>query len=98
MTRIEVTLRGTAVSAKLHGALTAGMVGVPVTFSFDGSWDGLSKIAVFRGCSERTRDLVGGNETTVPYEVLLTDRVQLEIGVDVLKKYTTHYMYQNNQS
>lgn len=82
MTSIEVKLNGTAVSAKLHGALTAGMVGVPVTFSFDRSWDGLAKIAVFRGCSERTRDLVGGNKTTVPYEVLLTDRMMLEVGVE----------------
>lgn len=81
-THIEVHVTGTTVNPKLYGALTAGMVGVPVAFSFDESWNGLNKVAVFEGCAVKTRALVESNETTVPHEVLRVSGMILRIGVE----------------
>lgn len=81
-TYIEAHVTGTTLSTKLYGALTSGMVGVPVAFSFDESWIELNKIAVFQGCTTKTRALVESNETTVPYEVLQSSGFELEIGVE----------------
>lgn len=81
-TYIEVHVTGTTVTYKLYGALTAGMVGVPVAFSFDELWNDLNRIAVFKGCTTKTRALVEGNDTTVPYEVLQSSGFALEIGVE----------------
>ena len=81
-TYIEVHVSGTTVNPKLYGALTAGMVGVPVAFSFDESWNDMNRIAVFKGCTTKTRALVEGNDTTVPYEVLQSSGFALEIGVE----------------
>ena len=82
MTHIKVKMAGTLPQIMLHGALTAGMVGVPVAFSFDESWEGLNKVAVFEGCAVKTRALVESNETTVPHEVLLVSGMALRIGVE----------------
>lgn len=79
---IEVYVTDTTVTSRLYGALTSGMVGVPATFSFGPEWDGLNKVAVFKGCTTKTRALVESNETTVPYEVLQCDGYKLEIGVE----------------
>ena len=81
-TYIEAHVTGTTVTLKLYGALTAGMVGVPVAFSFDESWDGLNKVAVFEGCAVKTRALVESNETTVPHEVLRVSGMSLRVGVE----------------
>ena len=61
--------------------ITAGTVGLPVEFSFDSAWDGLSKTAVFRmGKIEMvTENLV--EETTVPWELLQHPGKWLSIGV-----------------
>ena len=61
--------------------LTSGMVGLPVTFTFDSHWDGLSKTAVFR--AGKTELIAEGleTETTVPWEALDKPNVWLSIGV-----------------
>ena len=82
MTHIKVKVVETLPQITMHGALTAGMVGVPVAFSFDESWDGLNKVAVFEGCAVKTRALVESNETTVPHEVLRVSGMMLRIGVE----------------
>lgn len=83
MTEIEVTIRETAVSVTKTGAITAGMVGVPVRFQFGESWDGLTVVAVFKGGSVvRDRLLDETRETTVPHECLAKPGVALKVGAE----------------
>ena len=49
LTSIRLIVRGAKANAEVHGVLTAGMVGVPVTIEYDDSWNGLSKNLVCRG-------------------------------------------------
>jgi len=61
--------------------ITSGTVGLPVKFTFDNQWNGLSKTAVFRaGCVQKIRESLE-DETTVPWEVLKKPGVWLSIGV-----------------
>ena len=61
--------------------ITSGTVGLPVEFTFDSQWDGLTKIAVFRaGDIIKSVDLPGA-ETTVPWELLVSAGAWLSIGV-----------------
>lgn len=83
MTNIKVTMAATHPQVELFGTLTSGMVGVPVEFSFGPEWDGLSRTAVFEaGGVAKDRELIGTNETTVPYEVLTVPGKNLKIGVE----------------
>lgn len=51
--------------------LTAGRKGLTISFGFDGSWDGLSKTAVFRGCGRTVDAEIPENGTVViPAEIL----------------------------
>lgn len=61
--------------------LTAGLVGARVWFSFDESWSGLSKTAVFR-CGAVQKDVLEVQDAvTIPAEVLATPGRRLLIGV-----------------
>lgn len=61
--------------------ITSGTVGLPVEFTFDSQWDGLSKMAVFRA-GDIVKDVVNpGAGTTVPWEVLEHPNVWLSVGV-----------------
>lgn len=46
MTSIALTVTGAEVQAEVDGILTGGMVGIPVTITYDESWDGLRKTLV----------------------------------------------------
>ena len=61
--------------------ITSGTVGLPVEFTFDKQWKGLTKVAMFRaGCYQKiVEHLV--TETTVPWEVLEKPNRWLSIGV-----------------
>lgn len=60
--------------------ITSGTVGLPVEFTFDSQWDGLTKMAVFRA-GNITKDVVNpGEGTTVPWEVLEKPGPWLSIG------------------
>ena len=78
--KIEVTGNIARVTDR-PARLTSGMVGLPVEFTFDSHWDGLSKTAVFR--AGKTELIAEGLETgtTVPWEVLDKPNVWLSIGV-----------------
>lgn len=70
MTSIHLTVRGAHAEASVSGPLTSGMVGIPVTISWDPSWEDLHKILVCKGGGS-TISLVGiGTEATVAHEVL----------------------------
>lgn len=61
--------------------ITTGTVGLPVLFTFDESWEGLQKTAVFRcGKISRVKPEID-TATTVPREVLKKPNTQLSIGV-----------------
>lgn len=78
---IHVIVRGTDIFVIPLGLLTSGGVGIPVTFDFDNTWDGLTKTAVFK-VSETTEDAaLTENACTVPAEVLATPGETLWIGV-----------------
>ncbi len=81
MTELSVTVRGAEAEASALGAITGGTVGLPVRFSFDESWEGLTRTAVFRAGSV-TRDQVDIlDSTTVPWEVLEKVGCRLYVGV-----------------
>lgn len=61
--------------------VTTGSVGYPVTFSFDAAWDGLTKVAEFRGSNQESRRALSEDATTIPAEVLTVPGSILWIGV-----------------
>ena len=61
--------------------VTAGTVGLPVEFTFDGEWEGLSKTAVFQAGFECKIVEKLDTETVVPWEVLNKPGTRLIIGV-----------------
>jgi hypothetical protein len=78
--KIDVTGNIAKVTEKPR-RITSGTIGLPVEFTFDDQWDGLSKKAVFRtGHFSIVCDL---NEegNTVPWEVLVFPNMWLSIGV-----------------
>lgn len=70
MTNIQLTVAGAEAVASVEGLLTGGMVGVPVTFLFDESWDGLYKTAVFKAGSCQLCVPGVEDEIPVPWEVM----------------------------
>lgn len=65
---------------KKPSRITSGTVGLPIEYTFDEQWDGLTKVAVFRGGEiEKTVGLVA--DLSVPLEVLLVPGVWLSVGV-----------------
>lgn len=61
--------------------ITSGTVGLPVEFTFDSQWDGLSKIAVFQAGYVRKDMMVVDDATVVPMEITVKPNVRLNIGV-----------------
>lgn len=81
MTTIKATVSGAEITLEISGQLTSGMVGVPVSFSFDSAWDSLIKTAVFRAGKVSKDQMDVGTETTVPWEVMNQENYKLQIGV-----------------
>ena len=61
--------------------ITAGTVGLPVEFTFDDSWYGLAKTAVFMAGEERRIVDSIDYEAIVPWEVLQKPGYRLNVGV-----------------
>lgn len=61
--------------------ITSGTVGLPVEFTFDSQWEGLSKIAVFQAGYVRKDMEVVDDATVVPMEITVKPNVRLNIGV-----------------
>lgn len=82
MTSIVIKANGSSVVATIDGKLTSGMVGIPVTISYDSSWDDLIKTVSFRsGDFVRSRYSVG-TSTSVPWEVMRRSGNVLEVGIE----------------
>ena len=88
LTSIKLIVHGAKARAEVHGVLTAGMVGIPVTIEFDESWNGLSKNLVCRGglgydkFKGESRTILGvGTTAKVAPEVMIAGEV-LYLGVE----------------
>ena len=81
MTSIKLTVTGAEAQAEVDGILTAGMVGIPVTISYDSGWEGLKKTLVCRSGSEARTVLNVETEAEVAPEVMLP-RQTLVLGVE----------------
>lgn len=85
MTSIKLTLTGAQAQAQVEGILTAGMVGIPVTISYDEQWEGLSKTLICKSAvGQRCAIGVEENATVAP-EVMRHDplgRNELWLGVE----------------
>lgn len=83
MTHINIKISKAVAIAEKDGILTSGMVGVPVSFTFDSGWDGLAVTAVFSGSGVvKSVPLLGATETVVPWEVMVQPNTRLRIGVE----------------
>jgi hypothetical protein len=84
MEPIKICVVGASAKVTYAPTVTSGTVGLPVEFTFDSSWDGLTKTAVFEA-GGTVRDRLGvGTTTTVPSEVLQIPGRTLLIGVQGL--------------
>ena len=81
MTSIKLIVTGASAMAEVDGLLTSGMVGIPVTISCDGAWDGLTKALVCRGGSVIRTILNVDSTATVPHECMIANAT-LQIGVE----------------
>lgn len=81
MQAIKISVTGNTAAVTCLTPVTAGTVGMPVEFTFDESWAGLTKTAVFR-VGERTMDCLGLElQTVVPWELLRRPGCHLFAGV-----------------
>ena len=78
---ITVRVRDREVNALPLRHITSGSVGLPCAFSFDEAWEGLSKIATFRGSGAAVDVALLTDDCAVPAEVLATAGGDLFIGV-----------------
>lgn len=69
---IKLSAVGTSLTVVEREPVTSGSVGInSVEFTFDSSWDGLSRVAVFKSnAGERSKVLDETNTCTIPHEVL----------------------------
>lgn len=83
MTHVKIKIEHAVAEVELTGALTRGMVGVPVRFEFGPVWDGLIKAAVFQGSGASiTVMLFRTNEVELPFEVLMAVGSTVKVGVE----------------
>lgn len=61
--------------------ITSGTVGLPIEFTFDEQWEGLSKTAVFRGSGITKIVDILDSAAIVPWEVLRKPNTYLHVGV-----------------
>ncbi len=87
MTSITLIVTGASIRAEVHGVLTSGMVGIPVSIQYDEAWNGLTKNFVCR-CGKwgsdrgEIRTVLGIDETaTVAHEVMQANK-RLYLGVE----------------
>lgn len=75
--KFQVANNAIRVTQRPH-IITSGMIGLPLEFSFDASWDGLDRLTVFRAGEV---SITVKDPKVVPWEVLVTPNVWLKVGV-----------------
>ena len=78
---IYLSVRDRDAAAQATEPITSGSVGMRVGFSFSESWDGLAKVAVFRGSGQSIDVALTAGSCEVPHEVLQSAGGHLKIGV-----------------
>ena len=81
MKPIKITVTGSNARITEKPVITSGTVGLPVEFTFDEAWEGLSKTAVFRAGSRSYPVSCVQSIAIVPWEVMEKGGVGLYIGV-----------------
>lgn len=81
MEPIEMKVSGSAAVVTREQPVVSGTVGLPVKFSFDESWQGLEKTAVFRVNGTVMDQIHIAAETVVPWELLTKPGCRLWCGV-----------------
>ena len=81
MEPIKIHVSGAGASLVQTQEITAGMVGLPVAFTFDPTWNDLTKSAIFRAGGVSRMIVCIDDAAQVPPEVLTQPRYDLEIGV-----------------
>lgn len=81
MQKIRISVDGVQAQLTEAPVLTSGMVGLQVDFTFDDSWEGLEKTAVFRAGNESRLVRNLQESTVVPWEVMLKKNCNLCVGV-----------------
>ena len=82
MTQVFMEITGAQGRAKKTGLLTAGMVGVPVQFSFSPEWAELNCLAVFRAGEVKKDNAITDGRSVIPAEVLQQPGQRLYLGVE----------------
>lgn len=82
MTEVYMEITGAVATARKVGPLTAGMVGVPVRFSFSPEWQELNLLAVFRAGEEKKDNEIKEGRSVIPAQVLTQPGQMLCIGVE----------------
>lgn len=81
MKPMQIAVAGTNMQVTYCPTLTSGTQGLGVNFTFDNSWDGLTKTAVFR-CGKVCRGVTcRENAAQIPWEVLEVPASVLYVGV-----------------
>ena len=76
-----IAVSGVQAITETCAVIPAGIVGAGVAIRFtDSRWEGLTKIAVFRGCE--TRDVtITGETVVIPHETVAREDHTLELGI-----------------
>ena len=82
MTQVFMDITGAQGRARKTGLLTAGMVGVPVQFSFSPEWAELNCLAVFRAGEVKKDNALTDGRSVIPAEVLQQPGQRLYLGVE----------------
>ena len=82
MTQVFMDITGAQGRARKTGLLTAGMVGVPVQFSFSPEWAELNCLAVFRAGDVKKDNALTDGRSVIPAEVLQQPGQRLYLGVE----------------
>ena len=82
MTQVFMDITGAQGRARKTGLLTAGMVGVPVQFSFSPEWAELNCLAVFRAGDVKKDNALTDGRSVIPAEVLQHPGQRLYLGVE----------------
>lgn len=78
---ILAIVNGRELSAFTDEPITAGSAGIPIQFRFSQDWEGLGKVAVFKGSNREADVLIFDDRCTVPQEILQEEGGFLVLGV-----------------
>lgn len=84
---IQLNYYGRAVAREGEELITAGSVGLQISLGFDEAWDGLTKVACFRGAGKAVDVVLSGTGTgafdpiNIPAEVMAKAGARIEVGV-----------------